>query len=192
MPTKIHDINCPGCGAPQDVSTRICKFCGAPVIITTFNAVSDLSLPLINRFTSSYQKSLSEDANIPELHVSVALCYWKLKFYDKALENFQKAIEQDFDNADLYFYAAVCALGGKLPFYAKKPEIAMAEKYLEAAISIEPKGIYYFLWANISFEYYARKNLLTPQPHDRLHAQAMQVGVSEADKLELKKMLGDS
>ena len=64
-----------------------------------------------------------------------------------------------------------------------------AEEFLNAALMIEPKGIYYYLWAYIKYDYFKRKFLnTTPNYLDMLNS-AEQFQTSEVDKLNLFEIL---
>ena len=56
------------------------------------------------------------------------------------------------DNSVNYFYAAICMLGGKKAFLMKRQEIEKIEKYINMALAIEPKGIYYYFLAYIKHD----------------------------------------
>lgn len=51
------------------------------------------------------------------------MCYLKLKLFDKALSAYEKAIEDNFDNSEIYFYAAICLLKGQKAFLVQRPTI---------------------------------------------------------------------
>lgn len=57
------------------------------------------------------------------------MCYLMLKLYDKALPAFEKAMEDNFDNSETFFYAAVCLLKGRKAFLLTRPEIDKIEEY---------------------------------------------------------------
>lgn len=69
------------------------------------------------------------------------MCYLKLKLYDKALSAFEKAMEDNFDNSETFFYAAICLLKGRKAFLLNRTEIDKAEEYINAAIMIEPRAV---------------------------------------------------
>ena len=63
----------------------------------------------------------------------------------------------DFDDSENYFYAAVCLLEGKKAIFIDKSTITQIETFINDAISIESKGVYYYFMAYIKFDYYKRK-----------------------------------
>ena len=158
MAHQVIDMKCPGCGAPTSTGETTCKYCHRPVIISTFNSVYSMPLPEVNKYAGAYRKALSENPDSMELNNSVAMCYLKLKLYDKATEAFERAMEDNFDNSETFFYAAICRLRGKKAFLAQRADIDKIEEYINAALMIEPKGIYYYFLAYIKYDFFERKS----------------------------------
>ena len=118
------------------------------------------------------------------------MCYLKLKLYDKALPAFELAMEDNFDNSETFFYAAVCLLKGKKPFLAMRPEIDKIVEYINAALMIEPRGIYYYFLAYIKYDYFNRKFFKTSPTYQEALAMAEQAGYSPFDTEQLFAILG--
>lgn len=190
MATQVVDITCPGCGAAVTVNQKKCEWCSRPITIRTFNDMSSLNPLMLNKYASSYKKQLQEQPDSTALNASVAMCYLKLKMYNEALDSFMKAIQDNFDDADIYFYASICALKGKKAFLQSRPEIDKALELLNAAIMIEPKGIYYYFMAYIKYDYFKRKFLNTTPNYKDCLANASSLGYSDADVAELYSILG--
>ena len=189
MAQQVLNLTCPGCGAPIDVGMKECPY-GHPITISTFNSVYSMPLPMVNKYANTYKKKLSEDPTDVQSLESIAFCYLKLKLYDKALEAFEKAFEENFDNAELYFYAAICLLEGKKAFLQQRPTIDKILEYINAAIMIEPRGIFYYFMAYIKYDYFKRKFLnVSPNFQDTL-AMAREYGYSELDTVQLYSILG--
>lgn len=189
LSTEVLDLKCRGCGAPITISDTFCKYCGGPVAISTFNSVNSMPLPLVNKYANSYRTDLQNNSNDMGANKAIAYCYLKLKMYDKALEHFEKAVIDNFDDSEVYFYAAICCLKGKKAFLSQRPEINKAEEFLNAATMIEPKGIYYYFWAYIKYDYFKRKFLNSiPNYLDMLNLSD-QFQTSDLDKIELFQIL---
>ena len=122
--------------------------------------------------------------------MSVAMCYLKLKLYDKALLAFEKAIENDIDNSEVYFYSAVCLLKGKKAFLATRASIDKIEEYIQAANLLEEKGIYHYFWAYIKYDFFERKFLNTAPTWKECLSSAERLRTSEYDKSKLFDLLG--
>lgn len=185
-----NQITCRGCGAPLDISDRECKFCGGPVNITSIQSVYDMAMPQINKYANSYRKELAQDPDNPETNKAIAFCYLKLKLYDKALPFFEKAVEDNFDDADLYLYTAVCMLKGKRPFMHQKKTIDRAIEYANSACMVENKGIFHYFLAYLKYDYYAMKGLRLNPDYSAELSFAKQIGISETDLIILFETLG--
>ncbi len=190
MAHQVIELSCPGCGARVSTGQAECEWCHQPVIISTFNSVYSMPMPDVNKYANAYRKALAEDPENQELNNSVAMCYLKLKLYDKALPAFEKAMEDNFDNSETFFYAAVCVLKGRKAFLVPRPEINKIEEYLNAAIMIEPRGIYYYFQAYIKNDYYNRKFFKTSPTWQEALAMAEQAGYSPYDAEQLFAILG--
>ena len=190
MATQVIDISCPGCGAPVSTSQEVCEYCSRPIVISTFNSVASMSTLELNKYASSYRKSLAEHPDNRELNASVGICYLKLRMFDEAYAAFSKAIVDNFDNSETYFYAAMCLLKGKKAFLHQRPEIDKILELLNAAVMIEPRGIYYYFMAYIKYDYFKRKFLnVTPNYKDCL-SRAQAAGYSNNDVNEFYAIAG--
>jgi len=179
------DVKCPGCGNPVSTGDKECACCGRPVIISTFNSVYSMPIGDVNKYVNAYKGMLSANPDSEELNNSIAMCYLKLGLYDKALAAFEKAIESNFDNSETYFYCAVSILKGKKAFLTPRPEIDKILGYIDAAISIETKGIYYYFLAYIKYDYFARKHYSVSPDFAETLTMAKETGLSEFDKEQL-------
>lgn len=190
MSTVALDITCPGCGAPVNTSMETCPYCKRPVVISTFNSVYSMPMPEINKYAGTYRKILAEDPDNQQINNSIAMCYLKLKLYDKALDAFEKAMEDNFDNSETFFYAAICMLKGGIPFTQSRETILKIIEYIQAALMIEPKGIYYYFLAYVKYDYYERKYLNTTPNYAAVLADAKKAGLSAYDVDQLWSILG--
>lgn len=192
MSHQVVELECPGCAASISTSTKTCPKCFRPIVISTFRSISNMSPLDLNKQASAYRKAMVGYPDDEKLNMSIAFCYLKLKLYDKAISCFEKALEENFDNADVYFYAAVAMLKGKPAFMASKTVINKIEEYLNAAVMIEPKGIYYYYWAYIQYDYYCKKRFNAVPGYKKLLEEAAMGGYSENDVEDLFQLLGTS
>ena len=189
MAHQVIELECPGCGVPITTSTQTCPQCFRPIVISTFNSVSSMSPLDINKQASAYRKAMAGNPDNKDLNMSIAFCYLKLKLYDKALPCFEKAIEDNFDNSEVYFYAAITLLKGKKAFLTPRTVIDKAEEYLNAAIMIEPKSVYYYFWAYLRYDHHFRKHYVMNPNYKTLLNKAIQIGLSQTDVQELYSIL---
>jgi tetratricopeptide (TPR) repeat protein len=186
---QVVNLECPGCGAPVSTEQKVCIYCKRPIVIASFNTMQSMSPPELNKYANAYRKELVNNPDNQELNTSIALCYLKLKLYDKALPAFEKAMEENFDNAETFVYAAVCLLKGKKAFLASRADIDKAVEYINAALMIDPKGIYYYFLAYIKYDYFERKYLnISPKWQDDLMT-ALESEVSDEEMTELFEVL---
>ncbi len=190
MSHTVIEMNCPGCGARVSTGQTECEWCHKPIVISTFNSVYSMPMPEVNKFAGAYRKALAENPENQQLNNSIAMCYLKLKLYDKALPAFEKAMEDNFDNSETFFYAAVCILKGRKPFLLARPEINQIEEYINAALMIEPRGIYYYFLAYIKYDYFSRKFFKTSPTYQEALEMARDYGYSPLDAQQLFAILG--
>lgn len=192
MAHQVVEINCPGCGARVSTDQKECEWCRKPIIISTFNSVYAMPMPEVSKFANAYREALSENPGNQDLNNSAAMCYLKLKVYDKALAAFERAMEDNFDNSETFFYAAVCLLQGKKAFLQQRPVIDKILEYINAALAIEPRGIYYYFLAYIKYDYFSRKYFKVSPDYQETMAMAADAGVSNYDIEQLYGILGVS
>lgn len=189
MSQQVIELNCPGCGARVNTGQKECDWCHKPIVISTFNSVYAMPMPEVNKYAGTYRKALAENPDDITLNNSVAMCYLKLQLYDKALTAFEKAMEDNFDNSETFFYSAICLLQGKKAFLALRDAIDKIEEYINAALMIEPRGIYYYFYAYVKYDYFFRKSYKTQPTYQELLNTAFQVGISEYDQEQLFSIL---
>lgn len=189
MAHQIVELECPGCGKAITTDTRQCPQCFREIVISTFNSVNSMSPLEINKQANAYRKAMVNNPDNQTLNMSIAFCYLKLKLYDKAIPCFEKAIEDNFDNSETYFYAAIALLRGKKAFLAQRSVIDKVEEYIQAALMIEPKAIYQYFWAYIRYDHHFRKSYRMSPDYRELLNQAYQTGLSQTDVAELYSIL---
>jgi tetratricopeptide (TPR) repeat protein len=152
-----------------------------------------MPMPMVSQYANEYRTALQNEPGAKDLNGSIAMCYLKLGQHDKALNAFEKAMEDNFDNSDTFFYAAICRLRGKKAFLAQRPEIDAIERDINSALMIEPqKGIYHYFLAYIKYDYFERKSLNTTPTYIAKLAEAKAAGLSPTDVEQLFGILGVS
>ncbi len=190
MALGFINLSCPGCGARIAMETKICEFCDGPILISTFKSVAGMGMPDVNKYVNAYRKALAENPDNLQLNTSIAMCFLRMKMYDKALQAFEKAMPDNFDNSEVFFYAAVCLLQGKKAFLHSRPVIDRVQEYINAALMIEPRGIYYYFLAYIKNDYFSRKYLNTSPTWQESLSQAKAIGLPAMDVDQLYESLG--
>lgn len=190
MSLQVIQINCPTCGARATIDQKECEWCGNPLIISSFNSVYSMPTPEVNKFARAYSEGLAASPNDRVLNNSAAMCWLKLKLYAKAIPAFEKAMQENFDNSETFFYAAVALLQGKKAFVQQRTTIDKIVEYINAALMIEPKGIYYYFLAYIKYDYFERKFLNVKPNFKETLRLAKDAGYSEFDVDQLYSILG--
>ena len=148
--------------------------------------------PLLSKYAGAYRQALAAEPDNRDLNLSIAMCYLKLRLFERAQGAFEKAIEDNFDNADAFFSAAICLLKGQKAFLAPRTQIDKIQEYINAAIMIEPKGIYFYFLAYIKYDYFSRKSFNTKPTYQEAYDEAQQKGLSQFDVEQLYATLGVS
>lgn len=190
MGMQVIELNCPGCGARVSTGQSECEYCGKPIIISSFSSVASMPLPMVNKYASSYRKTLEENPDNMAVNKSIAMCYLMLKQYERALPAFEKAMEDNFEDSEPFFYAAVCRLNGERPFRQRKDTVERILTDVNSAIMIEGRGIYYYFKAYVLYDYYFNKRLRASETYQDALANAKAAGVANADLDMLLKLDG--
>ncbi|MDL2307562.1 zinc ribbon domain-containing protein [Desulfovibrio sp. OttesenSCG-928-C06] len=156
---QVADLNCPGCNAALSASTRECPYCGRSIVINSFNMIAACTAGELRTNINAFQSGLAVQPNDCALNLSTAFCFLKLKLYDNALGYFEKAIEDNIINSEAYFYYALAMLKGNKAFTTPKKDIDKAISLTNAAIALEPRGIYHYFLAYLKYDFYERKCL---------------------------------
>lgn len=186
---QVIELNCPGCGARVSLEQKACEYCHNPIVISTFSSVNAMTSLELNKYANAYKKALEDHPENIELNKSIAMCFLKLKLYEKAFSAFEKAMEDNFEDSEIYFYAAIALLNGKKAFSHQRKTIDKILEYLNAAIMIEEKGIYYYFMAYIKYDYFARKHFITSPNYEETLEIAKNIGISNNDQEELFAIL---
>ena len=169
----------------------VCEYCGKPVVITSFNSIVDRAAPEVNKLLRALERDPESGGELSALaDFTKGSCYLKLKLYDKAIEKFETAIDQNLDNPEAYFYAAVCHLKGRKACLTPLPDLRKALEYIDAANSIEPRGVFSYLAAYIKNDFFAKKCLRIDPDWRQEMATAVANNLSPADAALLFQTLG--
>lgn len=156
----VINLTCPRCGAGVSTEQKKCEYCHSPIVIENLDCLKNLNL---DEYIKTYNNILKNDKNNEEINSSIAMCYLKLKLYDKAIKYFDTAMDSNIDNSYIYFYYAIALLKGKKPFLTPLSQIKRIIELLNTAITLENKAIYHYFLAYIKYDCYERKNLnITP------------------------------
>ncbi len=186
----VISLNCPNCGASVSTQTKQCEYCSSDILVKSFRSISSMPLPQVNKYVRSYQETEKINPGSSDILCSIAMCFLRLKKYDQALESFEKAQANSFDDATPYFYAAVAQLKGRKPFLCQRTEIDKMEENLNAALSIAEEPIYHYFLSYIGRDFFKRKFLNHTPSHEEHLQNALNAGLTDADIDEFHEMTG--
>lgn len=183
-------LTCPSCGALVSLENKKCEYCNSPLIFSEFNSFWGTENVNAQRYLSSYSTSSPTIYENPEVNFSAGMCCLKLRLFDKAFNYFDKAISFNFNNCEAYFYAALSLLDGKKAFLSKRDTIDKIEQNIKAAIAIEPRGIFYYFWAYIKYDYFKRKFLNTTPDYKECLLHSAEKNTLDFDKKMIFDVIG--
>lgn len=181
-------ISCPSCGASVSVDAIKCEYCNSPLVISEFRSFWGMGEEFAQKYVNFYSENVMGD-NFAIVY-SAGMCYLKLRLFDRAYNCFDKAISLNRNNSEAYFFVAISLLNGKKPFLSNRATIEKIEQNIKAAITIEPRGVYYYFWAYIKYDYFERKHLKTSPTHDGCLSASKANHVTDFDKTMVFDIIG--
>jgi tetratricopeptide (TPR) repeat protein len=161
----IEILKCQGCGANLPPGCSKCEYCsGLNIIIAKedpFTLDSSLSKLCLNYFRSRVTESPYDGAAA----FSLGLLYLKLKVYDFAIKNFERAIYLLPEESEVYYYYAISLMKGRKPKVVSYSEIKKIEEYLNSALQLnDSKVSYYIFLALIKYDFYLKNGMNSSGP----------------------------
>ncbi len=192
MGIRVVKLECPGCGAAVDSDRKECEFCGSRLVVTSFSDICGMSSPGVSRYMGSLKAALREMPRDASLNTAAALCCLRLKQYDEAAAAFERVIGLGCTDPEVYFWAAATQLKGKKAFLTPRTGVEKAMAFLNAAIALEPRGVFWLFLAYLQYDYFERKYLNASPGSWICLEQARRYGVPSADRKLLFEVLGVS
>lgn len=189
MNIEVISLKCPNCNSGVDTSMTVCPACDKPIIIRQASQTAAMPMPLINKYLGAYRALGNQCPDNRDVNTAIGICFLKLKMYDKALAAFEKAMPDNFDNAEPFYLAAVSLLQGKKAFLTPRPAIDKIEEYLNAAAMIEMRPIFYYFMAYVKKDYFERKCYNTSPSWQELMQQAEEYGLAPYDVEEFHALI---
>ena len=183
---KVIKLECPGCGNLLAVEQKECDYCRGPIVISSFNEEYTVN---VQKCAETASILLSENPDKQHLNKFLAMCFLKLKKYDRALTAFDNAMNYEPYNPDIYYNAAISLLKGNKAFLAYRTDIDKILENLNAAIEIKPRGIYYYFLAYIKYDFFERRGKNTTPNWVETLQIAIQSDLQPDDTTQLFKVL---
>lgn len=159
-------------------------------MVKSFSTLQNMPLPKVNKYMATYRAAAAEHPDHNDINSSIGMCFLRLKKYDQAIEAFEKAQADNFEDATPFFYAAVARLKGRKPFLCSRTEIDAMETDINAALAIDPQPVHYYFLSYISRDYFKRKFLNHQPAWEDMMNEAVNNGLSPADIEEFHNMTG--
>lgn len=169
---------------PQSIA-KVCDYEGVKVYAEYFSAVIDRVEALLH----SQRPGVRPAPSGPESDISSGVRFINYGLYPQAIACFEKAMQSDLSNPDVYFYGAAALLQGKRPFLVDRPTIKKVEEYLNVAIAIGDKALYHYFLAYVKFDHHHSKMLRTVPSYQEVLFTAQQLGVTQEETEALFKLL---
>lgn len=181
-------IECPQCGAPIQVAERVCTYCNTAIYI---RKSADVRNAVINKYIRAYQKLLQvNDGKSIEGYIALGICHLQNEIFDRAIDNFQKAIELLPEDGEAYYYAALARLKKKRPYVQTMTNIKAITSLLDTAIRTKPLGKYYYLLGLVQQDFFDKKRLRNGKSAEKLFAQAYSYEIDDEELDEIKQFTG--
>lgn len=187
---EVESIKCPNCGAYINLQNSKCEYCSCEIMIKSFKSLSNLTSQQINKYTESYSSVAIQYPRNNDVNIALGICFLKLRKFNQSIKAFEKAQENNRNDAEPFFYAAVSRLKGRSPFQCLRTEIDAIEADVNAAISINPHPVYYYFLSYIGEDYFKRKYLKHKPTCEALLQEAENLGLSDDDVRDFHAMVG--
>lgn len=112
------------------------------------------------------------------------------RMYDEARVFYESAITSGATDPDVYYYAAICLLKGKKAFVQQRTTINTIVDYVNSALAVETKAIYYYFLAYIRYDYFERKYLNVSPDYRMTYRLAVSKGLSESEIGKMYSLMG--
>ena len=156
---------------------------GVKVDSAYFNAMIQRIEELID--AKPKQKNTEDDSQL-----KAGVRFLTMKMFAQAQACIEKAIQENLSNPEAYFYAAIAKLEGKRPFLASRTTIGDIERYIQAALMYGERGVYYYFYAYVKYDYYEKKLLKSMPLFADLLVKAKELGVTASESKELFDLIG--
>ena len=155
---KVIITQCVNCGAPVDSENdKACKYCKAPIIIKTLADLAKIPNDKKQRYVEQYKKALLENSGDIPLSIALILCHIGARNYPVANRLLDNLIDDHCQDANVFYYKALCLLEGTRPRTMNYETIENIRAHINSANEIcggDP--IYYVFLAVLQLDYFNR------------------------------------
>jgi tetratricopeptide (TPR) repeat protein len=184
---KVKILQCNGCGANLSPDNTTCIYCQSENIVVSDNHPLNVDEKQAKKIANYFKAQVKDNPTDGEALFALGMFYLNLKLYDLAIKNFESAITQLPDEADVYYYYALSLIQGKRPKSLGLQQVRKIEEYLNTAIQLDDKAKYYYLAAIINYDFYAGNGMKIPQPD--YHSLLAEAKTTDKEPAEIEVML---
>jgi tetratricopeptide (TPR) repeat protein len=113
----------------------------------------------------AYEQKVRDFPELAQYHFALGLSYLDQRLYGLSVTHLRRALGKTARESELLYSIALAQIEGKRPRVLKLSTIREIEKYLEAAIRLEPSRPHYkLLLAIVKYDYYVCNGLRVPPP----------------------------
>jgi len=135
------------------------------VHITTLSELDELDPQAKTELLAQYEQKVHDYPENAKYHFALGLSYLDRRLYELAIASFKRALGKGLREADLYYYLALAAIGGKQPRSIELSRIKEIESLLQASILLDSERPHAkVLWALIKYDYYLANGFRVPPP----------------------------
>lgn len=113
----------------------------------------------------AYEEKVRDFPELAQYHFALGLSYLDQRLYGLSVTHLRRALGKTACESDLLYSIALAQIEGKRPRVLKLATIREIERYLEAAIRLDPGRPHYkLLLAIVKYDYYVCNGLRVPPP----------------------------
>ncbi|BDR54206.1 hypothetical protein KIMH_03170 [Bombiscardovia apis] len=193
MPTVDKEMVCPGCGASILKESTDCEYCGRRIVLTSLNVkqVRKAAYQDSARFLDLYKDALKKSPDNPQVLASLGYTLFDRGEYGEAINKFEQASAQGFEDADVTFHIALARLKSKKPFQIKLKEAEQIVQMIDNAIAINPLPQYYCAKSRIIRKLFEQRFVKYAWTSDEVMAEAEAAGLSESDITDIDALINE-
>lgn len=185
------EMVCPGCGAPISLQDTFCDYCGRKitVVATDFKRIRRNTYRESARFLEQYHGALAQQGDNPQVHVALGYTFIDSGQFEQAAEQFAQVVEQGTQDPDVIFHLALALFRSQKPFSIKFAEAKHIIQFLDNAIDMNPNPQYIYCKAKLVNVLFERRFIKFKQSSAQLLQEAVQQGLSDADRQGMDALL---
>ena len=193
MLVSVVNLKCSNCGESLSEAMARCPSCNQPVVIKKASSLLGMTpseLDSRRRLMDAATLGAGDSPFASDADFTSGCCLMRLKMFDQALIRFDKVLSTNPSNADAFFCAAIAVLKGKRPFLAPLSDVRRAQAYLDAAKTLEARGVFLCFIAYTKQDFYERRCLRVEPNWRQEMRSAVAKGLTLEDMRGLFALLG--